>query len=102
MAKSFQTLRTKMSSERRAVNAQRTQQMIEEIALKELRQALNLTQEQVASLLEINQAAVSKMEQQSDMYISTLQKLVQAMGGKLKLVASFSGREVVINQFEEA
>ncbi len=102
MAKSFQTLRTKMSPERRVLNAQRTQKMIEEIALKELRQALNLTQEQVAALLQINQAAVSKMEQQSDMYISTLQKLVQAMGGKLKLVASFSEKEVVINQFEEA
>ena len=100
MAKSFQTLRAKISPERRLRNQQQTQAMVEEIALQELRQALNLTQEQVAVLLQINQAAVSKMEHQSDMYISTLQKLVSAMGGHLKLVASFPEREVVLNQFE--
>ena len=100
MAKSFQTLRTKMSPERRARNQQQTQALMEEIALQELRQALNLTQEQVAKILRMNQAAVSKMEHQSDMYISTLQKLVSAMGGQLKLVASFPEREVVLNQFQ--
>lgn len=100
MAKAFSTLRAKMTPERRLRNQQRTQAMVEEIALQELRQALNLTQEQVAALLQINQAAVSKMEHQSDMYISTLQKLVSAMGGHLKLVASFPEREVVLNQFQ--
>ena len=41
-----------------------------------------------------------KMEHQSDMYISTLQKLVSAMSGHLELVASFPEREVVLNQFD--
>ncbi len=100
MAKSIQTLRATMSPERRARNQQQTQALMEEIALQELRQALNLTQEQVAKILRMNQAAVSKMEHQSDMYISTLQKLVSAMGGQLKLVASFPEREVVLNQFQ--
>jgi DNA-binding transcriptional regulator YiaG len=100
MAKAFSTLRANMLPERRLRNQQRTQAMVEEIALQELRQALNLTQEQVANILNMNQAAVSKMEHQSDMYISTLQKLVSAMGGHLKLVASFPEREVVLNQFE--
>jgi DNA-binding transcriptional regulator YiaG len=100
MAKAFSTLRANMTPERRIRNQQRTQAMVEEIALQELRQALNLTQEQVANILNMNQAAVSKMEHQSDMYISTLQKLVSAMGGHLKLVASFPEREVVLNQFE--
>lgn len=100
MAKSFNTLREKMSPERRAQNEARTQQAIGEIALQELRQSLNLTQEQVGEMLQMNQAAVSRMERQSDMYISTLQKLVTALGGKLKIVASFPDKEVVINQFE--
>lgn len=100
MAKSFNTLREKMSPERRAKNEARTQQAIAEIALQELRQSLNLTQEQVGEMLEMNQAAVSRMERQSDMYISTLQKLVAALGGKLKIVASFPDKDVVINQFE--
>ncbi len=100
MAKSFEILRARMSPERRAKNEARARELLAEIALQELRQSLNLTQEQVAEIMQLNQAAVSKMEHQSDMYISTLQKLVSAMGGKLKLVASFPDKEVVINQFE--
>lgn len=100
MAKSFSTLRASLKPERRARNQQRTQIMVEEIALQELRQALNLTQEQVTEIMQMNQAAVSKMEHQSDMYISTLQKFVRAMGGHLKLVASFPEREVTLNQFD--
>ena len=100
MAKSFSTLRANMTTERRTRNEQRMQELVEGIALQELRQALNLTQEQVAQIMQMNQAAVSKMEHQSDMYISTLQKFVSAMGGHLKLVASFPEREVVLNQFK--
>jgi hypothetical protein len=38
------------------------------------------------------------MEHQNDIYVSILRKFVTAMGGKLKLGASFPDREVVINQ----
>lgn len=100
MAKSFQELRKKMSSERQARAKARTEEMLAEIALQELRQALNLTQEQVAAAMQMNQGAVSKMEHQSDIYVSTLRKFVSAMGGQLKLVASFPDREVVISQFD--
>jgi transcriptional regulator with XRE-family HTH domain len=100
MAKSFQTLRKKMAPERQARNAQRAQEALAELALQELRQALNLTQEQVATIMQMNQAAVSKLEHQSDIYVSTLRRFVAALGGQLKLVASFPDREVVINQFD--
>ncbi len=100
MAKSFNILRAKMSPERRARMARRTQEMLQEMALQDLRQALDLTQTQVAELLQMKQAAVSKMEHQSDMYISTLQKFVTALGGNLQLVARFPDREVVLNQFD--
>ena len=101
MAKSFKLLREKMSPERRARNEARVQELLDEIALQELRQSLNLTQEQVAEALQSNQATVSKLERQSDMYIGSLQKFVVALGGQLKLVASFPDREVVINQFNQ-
>lgn len=101
MAKSFKLLREKMSPERRARNEARVQELLDEIALQELRQSLNLTQEQVAEALQSNQATVSKLERQSDMYISSLQKFVVALGGQLKLVASFPDKEVVINQFNQ-
>lgn len=100
MAKSFNILREKMSPERRAEVEARAQEILAEIAIQELSQSLNLTQEQVATIMRLNQAAGSKMAGQNDMYISTLQKMVAALGGKLKLVASFPDKEVVINQFE--
>jgi predicted XRE-type DNA-binding protein len=102
MAKSFNVLRAQMSPERRARNAEKAQEMLKELALQELRQALNLTQTQVAELMQMNQAAVSKMERQGDMYISTLQRFVTALGGSLQLVARFPDREVVLNQFDQA
>lgn len=100
MAKSFQTLRKKMAPQRRARNEQRATEMLVELALQEIRQSLHLTQEQVAEIMQMNQAAVSKMEHQSDIYVSTLRRFVSALGGRLKLVASFPEREVVINQFD--
>lgn len=100
MAKSFQTLREKMSPESQERAKARTNEMLEELALQELRKALNLTQEQVAEAMQMNQAAVSKMEHQSDIYVSTLRKFVLALGGRVKIVASFPDREVVINQFD--
>ncbi|MGH9845165.1 MAG: XRE family transcriptional regulator [Blastocatellia bacterium] len=100
MAKSFQTLREKMSPERQQRAKARTNEMLEELALQELRKVLNLTQEQVAEAMQMNQAAVSKMEHQSDIYVSTLKKFVLALGGQVRIVAIFPDREVVINQFD--
>jgi hypothetical protein len=48
----------------------------------------------------MNQAAISKTERQNDIYVSTLRRFVSALGGKLKLVASFPYKEVVISQFD--
>ncbi len=67
---------------------------------QELRRALDLTQQQVAASLGINQVAVSKMEGQTDMYVSTLRRFVEAMGGELRIVAHFPEGNVEINQFK--
>ena len=89
MAKPFRTLLDKMAPARRERVEDRVQGLLVEMALRELRQSRQLTQCQLADSLEVNQAAVSKMEGQSDMYLSTLRRLVAAMGGTLKLVAQF-------------
>lgn len=100
MAKKFQSLLAKMPPESQARVQTRTNELLEELALQELRKALNLTQEQVAAAMQMNQGVVSKMERQNDIYVSTLRKFVAALGGQLKLVATFPDREVVISQFD--
>ena len=73
--------------------------MLGELALQDLRKSLHLTQDQVALVLKIKQATVSRLESQDDMYISTLNSYIMALGGRLKLVAAFPDKEVVIDQF---
>jgi len=101
MAKSFKQLLKALPQERQERIEERAQEMLLEMALQDLRQKRHLTQQQLAERLNLQQAAVSKMEGQSDMHIGTLQRIIIAMGGKLKLVAQFPDEEVVINQFEQ-
>jgi len=100
MAKSFNQLRNKLSPERKANIEKRIQEAIEEMPLAELRQARHFTQEQIASSMKIKQASVSKMEGQTDMYISTLRKYIKAMGGELEIVAKFPEGNVLIDEFK--
>ncbi|HEY6388479.1 MAG TPA: XRE family transcriptional regulator [Candidatus Acidoferrum sp.] len=101
MAKNFKELQAKMSPERRARNEAAAAKMIDEMALDELREARELTQEQLARLLHVNQAAVSKMERRADMYITTLQGVIKAMGGRLEIRAVFPNGVVRIGQFQD-
>jgi transcriptional regulator with XRE-family HTH domain len=100
MAKPFSNLLEKLPKERRERVEERAQAMLLEMALQDLRQKRHLTQQQLAERLNLQQAAVSKMENQSDMHVSTLQRMIAAMGGTLKLVAQFPDEEVIINQFQ--
>jgi DNA-binding Xre family transcriptional regulator len=99
MANKFEKLRSKMSPERREANRKAAQYMIAEMPLEELRSARNITQTHLASLLQITQASVSKMEKRTDMYVSTLRSFVQAMGGELEIRAIFPDGVVKIEQF---
>ena len=62
MAKKFRDLRAKMSPEAQQRAAQKTQQMLAELALSELRLARHLSQEQLAAELDVRQPAVAKLE----------------------------------------
>ena len=102
MAKKFQDLRARMSPEAQARSAARTEAMLLEMQLQDLRKARNLTQVAVAKTMQIEQAAVSKLEHRDDMYVSTLRSYVKALGGELKLVASFPDAEIQVHSFEPA
>ncbi len=101
MTKKFNTLLNRMSEERQTRIKQRVEAAAREMALHEVRQARHLTQQKLAGTLRVNQAAISKLEHQSDMYISTLRRVLAAMGGTLKIVAHFPEGEIVIRQFED-
>ena len=74
----------------------RAQELIAEVeGLKELRILAERTQEQIAQSLAIKQPSVVKMERQTDLYISTLRRFVEAAGGSLELTVRLPGKGVI-------
>lgn len=63
--------------------------------LAEVRRARTLTQETMAEALGTSQGEVSRVENASDLYLSTLARYVSAMGGELSLVARFGDDDPV-------
>lgn len=82
----------------------RAEEMIaEEMTLTKLREARARSQAELAAKLGIQQAAVSRLERRTDMYLSTLRNLIASMGGTLRIIAQFPDRPpVCINQFHDA
>ena len=90
-----------MSPERRARNAAATKEMLGEMALHELRQARERSQQELARALKVGQPAVAKLERRTDMYVSNLRRYIEALGGSLEITARFADASVVITNFED-
>ena len=99
--KKFSNLTKDFSAERKAKIATQTAKLKEEMALAELRQALKISQAQLAEKLQIKQPAISRLENRTDMYVSHLRQVIEAMGGELKITAIFPDVEVTITNFED-
>ncbi len=97
MAHKWSELEAKMGPERVAASRARARKMIEEMPLQQLRSAREMTQTRLAELLEMDQGNVSKLEQRTDMYLSTLRSYVEAMGGELEIRAVFPDGDVKID-----
>ncbi len=100
MAKKWRDLMDTVAPERRARIEAGTRAMMEEMPLHELRQARQMTQETIAETLGTSQANVSKLERRTDLYVSTLRRYVEAMGGTLEITARFPDGDVRISQFQ--
>jgi DNA-binding XRE family transcriptional regulator len=64
-------------------------------SLSELRKAAGKAQADIAATLKIKQPSVSKIERQTDMYLSTLRSYVEAVGGKLDLVVRLPAHRAI-------
>lgn len=99
MTRNFKALRSKMTPQRQARAAARTAEMMEGMALADLRRARQLSQETLGLAMKVSQPEVSKLEKRADTYVSTVRKYVEALGGSLEIVAHFPEGEVRITQF---
>jgi predicted transcriptional regulator len=104
------TLKEKLSEfsleDQKEIEAEAKLLIAEEMTRQQLRQALKLTQEQMAELLQVDQGNISRLEQRTDLMLSTLRKYITAMGGELKLVVEFPNRPPItlvgISEIEES
>ena len=89
-------IRKLSSAQRKKVQVRAAELIAEEMTLQELRHARKLTQVRMAKALGITQDSVSRLEKRSDLLLSTLRKSVQALGGRLSLIAEFPDRSPVV------
>ena len=90
---SFSELRSRMSSERREANRKIAADMSREYVLAQIRQAVGITQTEMADRLDVSQPTYSAFERGDNLRIGTLQKIVNALGGFLKLRVEIDGKE---------
>lgn len=103
MAKSFDDLVKRTTTKRTQTRAAiRAKELLAELLLREVRQLTGKSQGEVAKALGIKQPSLSKLENQSDMQISTLRKIIHALGGELEVLAKFPQGSVKIDQFNPA
>jgi transcriptional regulator with XRE-family HTH domain len=104
MAINSKDLFARLPEARRKKIVARAEELIaEEMNLAELRESLRRSQAELAEKCGVQQAAISKLERRSDMRISTLRALVDAMGGTLSITVRFPNRSPVrISQLERS
>ena len=93
MAKNLDDVLDTLPSKRRKKIEQRAGELA---TLKDLRQAVERTQQDLAASLGVGQDTISRIERRSDLLLSTLRRYIEAMGGELELVARFPNRPPVI------
>jgi len=102
----MKTLKDKLQAlpaSRRRKIARRTELLIaEEMTMRELRKARNITQVAMAKTLGVKQEQISRIEKRTDLHLSTLKRSIEAMGGELILTAKFpDGAPVRLTGFAE-
>ena len=98
---SFNKLKKAMSVRSQEQVQKKLKQLRQEMALAEVRKAMSLTQVDLAGMLHIKQAAIARLENRTDMYISSLRKYIVALGGELDIVARFPEGDVHIQNLHD-
>lgn len=71
------------------INEKAKKLIAHELSLQEMRKALAISQTEMAARLELGQGDISKFERREDVYVSSVRKYLEAMGGKLELIVKF-------------
>ena len=93
MGRSLEQMIAAETPENQAKIERRYTELVEEAkTLAAVRKATECSQEEVAKRLKVKQPSISRLEHQSDMFISTLREYIEAAGGKLRLLVELPAR----------
>jgi predicted transcriptional regulator len=93
--KSWKSVRdSRLSADAIARVVQRARGQLQELSLRELRQNLELTQQQVADAADMTQSELSRIESRVNHRISTLRRYVEALGGELEIAVVVGDQRV--------
>jgi predicted transcriptional regulator len=93
--KSWKSVRaSRLSPEANKRVTKQVKSELEAMSLRELRQDLDLTQQQVAERADMTQSELSRLEGRSDLRLSTLRRYVEALGGELEISITFGTRKL--------
>lgn len=84
----------KMSRARVAELESKVEAQIFEMDLREIREMTGRTQAELAEAAEMTQGEVSRLERRDDHRLSTLKRIVEALGGEIEVIASFGDKRV--------
>jgi DNA-binding XRE family transcriptional regulator len=98
----FSELRAEMAPRRRARNEAAAKKTLAQLMIAEMRQRAGMTQRELAAALGVKQPTLAQMEKQGDMQISTLRRLIEALGGSLEITAHLPNGDVSVGQFDRA
>lgn len=95
MGSTIQKLLNDLPKDRREkIKAKADSYIREYESLSGLRKDLGITQEEIAQIQGVKQVNISNLEKRNDMLISTLDKYIAALGGKLEIHVRFPGASV--------
>lgn len=99
MARHFKELEAKMPVASRRRGQAKARRLLVELLLPELRRLSGMTQVDLARSLGIKQPTLSRLESRADMQISTLTRIVEALGGQLEIVIHLPSGDYRLGQF---
>jgi DNA-binding transcriptional regulator YiaG len=88
--------RVTMTSAERAKADAKARKMIQRVMLSELRKSLGVTQKELARAMGVSQPVLSKVEHQADLQLTTLRRIIHALGGEIDIIARFPNRTVAL------
>ena len=98
----YSTMETAFARIKQLMDAGLKTEPSSELLLRNIRESRKMTQAQLAKLLRVKQASVSKLESRADMHLSTLRNILDKLGAQLEIRAVFSNGEVCVVQFKGA